>query len=167
MFAATMQQGMTRVRSGWPSGYAETVRQSILHALWPRSRSEGAIDPAAEALRAEIRSLQEQVAALTQLLREKPVAKSAFITDLATDGLKLAQPTGIFLDEYEEEVVASWPEVDVFATGGSPAEAILGLKGQIASLYRELIGTPDAQLGALPRSWKKVLVTVVEETGAA
>jgi len=52
---------------------------------------------------------------------------------------KVLQPIPIVIEELEEEVVASFPEIETYATGVNEAEAINNLKKSITELYRDLM----------------------------
>lgn len=143
--------------------YTEAVRRTIERAFAPwhdAARAEQA------AVRTEVAHLRAELAELREDLRSRPTVKGAVLLDLAGEGLELLQPVPVVIEEYEEEVVASWPEVETYGSGDTISEAITELKGEIASLYRDLVSSTDEQLGRLPRGWKRVLVCVVRETAA-
>jgi hypothetical protein len=89
-------------------------------------------------------------------------AKSMCSTTIADLGeLRLRAPLAVLLQFYEGEVIATWPEVEAWASGESEAVAINRLKDQIVALYRELAAIPDEQLGRLPMRWKRALGAAV------
>jgi hypothetical protein len=92
---------------------------------------------------------------------ERPRHKwAATIADLGAPGILLRAPLTITLEDYDEEIVASYPEVEAFGSGPTEADAINALKDEVASLYAELAGEPDDKLGKLPKRWKRALLAV-------
>ena len=89
----------------------------------------------------------------------------ASIADLGESGLGLRTPLIVTLEDFGDEIVASYHEVEAFGSGGTEADAINSLKDAIAGLYAELSDAPDAQLGKLPRRWKRALCSVAHPTG--
>lgn len=85
---------------------------------------------------------------------------AATISELGESGLALRSPLTVTLEDYGEEIVASYPEVEAFGSGSTEADAINALKDEISSLYSELIGAPEKTLGKLPRRWKRALCAV-------
>ena len=90
-------------------------------------------------------------------------AWSASICDLGD--LRLRWPILVTVEDFGVEVVATWPEVEAWASGATEAEAIDRLKDEIVALHRELTAKPDASLGRLPRRWKRTLVACVIGAG--
>lgn len=112
-------------------------------------------------------TLAERVGLLEEQLAEQPVIKSVSIHDLGTPALTLRGPLTVSLEIYTDEVVASWPEVGVFASGITEAEALLGLKEEIVTFADELLSFDDAELGKLLLSQKRALAAAVERRAIA
>jgi hypothetical protein len=92
---------------------------------------------------------------------ERPLHKWATtIADLGAPGIVLRTPLIVTMEDYGEEIVASYPEVEAFGSGPTEADAINVLKDEIASLYTELAGEADDKLGKLPKRWKRALLAV-------
>lgn len=89
---------------------------------------------------------------------------AATISELGESGLALHAPLTVTLEDFGEEFIASYPEVEAFGSGPTEADAINALKDAIAGLYGELVAVPDQQLGKLPRRWKRALCTVAHPT---
>ena len=68
----------------------------------------------------------------------------------------------IVIEEYPDETVARWPEVEAFGSGATEAEAIAILKQDIVSLFEDLVAFSDDELGKLPRGWKRILLRIIE-----
>lgn len=85
---------------------------------------------------------------------------AAQISELGESGLALHSPLVVTLEDYGEEIVASYPEVEAFASGMTEFDAINALKDEISSLYAELAGTSETKLGKLPKRWRRTLLTV-------
>ena len=73
----------------------------------------------------------------------------------------LQQPVHILLQESEEAVLVSWPELHLYAEGETANDAIAALKAEIVRLYDDLTSTPEPQLGVLPKRWLRTLAIVV------
>lgn len=71
-------------------------------------------------------------------------------------------PLAIRIERHDGEVVASWPEVEVWASGVDEASAINALKDEIVALYRDLANEDDARLGKIPARWKRALRIAIE-----
>lgn len=110
-------------------------------------------------------ALVERVTVLEQQVAERPVIKNAVILDLGTLTFALREPLHVSLEIYADEVVATWPEVAVFASGVSEAEALLGLKEEVVILAEDLLLMDDAELGKLLLSQKRALSAAVERRG--
>jgi len=89
---------------------------------------------------------------------------AATISELGESGLALRSPLTVTLEDYGEEIVASYPEVEAFGSGTTEADAINALKDEISGLYTELAATPENKLGKLPRRWKRALCAVAHPT---
>ena len=126
--------------------------------------------PEARALRqlaSDVRSLQDKIDEIFAEVRARPIVKQTTIVDLDDEEYHLRLPISIVLEEYSNEITASWPEIEAFGSGDSPTEAILSLKRDIVSLYDDLRTTPNDELGVLPQSWKRALESVVVRNGEA
>jgi hypothetical protein len=115
---------------------------------------------------AQLEKLRAQVEILIEELRTRPIVKMGTLMDIGSTHLTLLNPVQIVIEQYEDEVTASWPELEVFGSGDSDSEAILALKRDIVSLYEELCSTPDSELGALALGWKRTLQGVIGPDGS-
>ncbi len=104
-----------------------------------------------------VAGLRETVAELSEALRERPLVLSTEIVDLGSENYSLCHPIPIVIEESEEEIVASFPETETFASGGTPSEAIGELKRQIVLLYEDLANSDPAEFGKLPAAWWRIL----------
>lgn len=89
----------------------------------------------------------------------------ATVADLGNPALVLRTPLIVTLEDFGEEIVASYPEVEAFGSGTTEADAINALKDEVSGLYSELASVPDNKLGKLPRRWKRALCAVAHPTG--
>ena len=78
-----------------------------------------------------------------------------------TDFHILNRPLFITIEEDENEVVASAPEIQASGFGSTDSEAIDDLKIALGQLYLDLSETPDHQLGKLPLAWRRLLMEIV------
>lgn len=113
----------------------------------------------------QIVRLERKVDELADQLSCRPVASATTLHDLGTDEMTIVQPVQIVIERYDDEVTASWPEIEAFGSGSSASEAILALKKDITALYEDLTATPDERLGILPLSWKRTLRRVIAWNG--
>ncbi|MCL4552883.1 MAG: hypothetical protein M1305_04940 [Candidatus Marsarchaeota archaeon] len=145
------------------------LRTRILEALQPRMTrvvperlvAQAVVSKLFSSLNARISTLRQQVEEVSTELRNRPVVKTATLLDLGVTELSLLMPIQIVIEEYQEEVTASWPEVEAFGSGDSVSEAILALKRDIVALYDDLHATSDGDLGTLPVIWKRILEGLV------
>jgi len=91
-----------------------------------------------------------------------PRVYSTSVADLGYPPLRLRQPLVVVVEDFGDEVVASWPEVEAWGAGSTAADAINCLKQEIAALYGELRRIPERRLGKLPRRWKQALSVVIQ-----
>ncbi len=110
---------------------------------------------------------REQVHVRTRAVTSRParVVFSSSIADLGSASFRLKQPLTIVLEDFGDEIVASWPEVEAWGAGATDADAINDLKGKIVALHEDLRVAPDDKLGKLPLRWKRALAAAVERRG--
>jgi len=90
---------------------------------------------------------------------------AATISELGESGIALRSPLTVTLEDYGEEIIASYPEVEAFGSGATEADAINALKDEISGLYKELSSAPDESLGKLPKRWKRALCAAAYQSG--
>lgn len=117
-----------------------------------------------DSLEREVLSCKECINELYSEFTERPIVKETRLFDIDED-LEVLEPIPIVIEESDDEVIASFPEAEVFGVGSGESEAINNLKKEVSKLYYELIDTPDEQLGKVPQSWKRVLSKVVRRVG--
>jgi len=111
--------------------------------------------------------LQNEVASCKDCISriaDRPTIKNTELYDIG-EGFDVVRPIPIVLEETEDETIANFPEVEVYAVGSGEAEAIGNLKKSIAELYLELDQTSEQQLGKVPQGWKRVLDKVIRQHG--
>jgi hypothetical protein len=118
-----------------------------------------------ESLRIEIASCKDCIDKLHLEFVDRPIIKETRLFDISED-LEVLEPIPIVIEETEGEVIASFPELEVFAVATGEAEAVSSLKKAIRELYYELIDIPQEQLGRVPQSWKRVLNKVIGRVGS-
>lgn len=97
----------------------------------------------------------------------EPRFASTSVVDLGDASLRLRSPIVVVLEVHDDEAIASWPEVEAWGSGTTPAEAINALKDELLSLYRELREASEEELGKLPRRWKQALRAIIVEAPAS
>jgi hypothetical protein len=108
-------------------------------------------------VQAEIAELRKSVELLGMALSERPVTSSSWIIDLDSEDYSLRYPIPIVMEDWQDEVVASFVETELFGSGTTPSEALTELKRRIVALYEELAGADPETFGRLPRTWWRVL----------
>lgn len=148
----------------WPVGHMGTTFVDISDEL---SEVKNRVDSLSEDignLKNEVLSCKECVNRLSEELSERPIIKETLLLDIDED-IEVLQPIPIVIEETEEEVVASFAEVEAFATGSCEAEAINNIKFEIKNLFLDLEESTKEELGQLPKSWKRTLEKVVRKVG--
>jgi hypothetical protein len=115
----------------------------------------------------ELQQCKEGISAiLNELneLKEKPITKQTELFEI-DEALEVIRPIPVVIEEYDDEVIATFPEIEAFGAGLCEAEAIINLKNEIRKIFLELEGVSDDKLGKLPLSWKRVLLKVVKKIG--
>ncbi len=107
--------------------------------------------------------LQKQIDYLTNTLTNRPVIRNAILRDLNSSKYSLKENIEILIEEYPDEIIAQWPEVEVFSHGVTQPEAILDLKNEIIDLYEDLSNTKKKELGKLPKMWVRILIKVIKK----
>lgn len=131
-------------------------------ALHGRMESlERAIDSALE----QVVGLSARLQALEERLASQGVTRQAMLCDLGHESYSLKCPISVVVEEYDEETVARFPEVEAFASAATEGEAIALLKQDIIELYDELLASDEDELGKLPRQWRRVLSQLVQKDG--
>jgi predicted RNase H-like HicB family nuclease len=151
----------------WTNALAENIRRSYERGediIELKSKVED-LSSGFDSLKEELHSCKKCVDELYEEFTSRPMIKATELFDISED-LEVIRPIPIVIEETEDEVVASFPEVEVFAVGTGEAEAINNLKQEIQELYYELADTPNENLGRVPQSWKRVLDKVLRKVGA-
>ena len=85
------------------------------------------------------------------------------IFDLTNDSYILKESFDIYLEIYQDEVIAVMTELEISVSGEDNDQAISKLKKEIIYLYDHYNDMPDKKLGKLPRSWKRILKKLIEK----
>ena len=117
-----------------------------------------------ESVKSELKQCKEGISRILDELREKPVTKQTELFEI-DETLEVIRPIPVVIEEYGDEVVASFPEIEAFGAGLCEAEAIIDLKNEIKKTFFELEEVSEEELGKLPLSWKRVLSKVVKKIG--
>ena len=146
--------------------FARSIQRALLDVIL-REIVEARAAAVPNDLGREISLLRQEVENISRELRCRPVVKPVALVDLGAGTLILRQPIQIVIEEYEDEVTASWPETEAFGSGDTESEAILALKRDIASLYDDLMSTSDSELGTLALGWKRTLGRLISTDDAS
>ena len=113
-------------------------------------------------LEQDIASCNKKLEDLTEAFNERSVIKQAILFDIDAS-LTVLQPIPIIIEENDNEVIASFPEIELFTVAENEPTAINNLKVSIKDLFVELADTPDNELGKIPLVWKRVLNKVLKK----
>jgi len=113
----------------------------------------------------QVVTLSARLQALEERLASQGVTRQAMLCDLGEDGYNLRCPISVVVEEYDEETVARFPEVEAFASAATEGEAIALLKKDIVELYEELLASDEDELGKLPRQWRRALSHLIQKHG--
>ena len=119
-----------------------------------------------KSIREYVSSQKENIDRLCEELEDRPIIKHTQLFDIDKE-LYVIQPIPVVIEEYENEVIASFPEIEVFGVGANEPEALISLKSEIKDLYYDLIESPKETLGKLPLSWYRVLERIITKIGDA
>lgn len=107
--------------------------------------------------------VQQRLDEVEERLAGQPVVCQVTIHDLNSDSLILRQPICVNVEEYDDETIARFPEVEVYASADTESEAIVLLKQEIVGLYEDLLGHAGKTLGRDPTRWLKLLRTLIAQ----
>lgn len=142
--------------------WQSTTSQHELEFFFNKLLSVSEIEDHLENIKMRLSKLEASFKALAEIIAERASIKQTWIMDLYRDDLEVVSPIPIIIEEFDDEVVATWPEVEVYASAETESEAIGKLKREIVQLFEELRKTPDQELGKLPRSWKRILASTIK-----
>ena len=94
-------------------------------------------------------------------IEEQPKVYSSLLLDLGDPRYLLSCPLLVVLESYSDEVVASIPEFDLYASGVSDSVALAELKVEVVSTYERLVELEPEKLGPLPRGWLAAMNRVI------
>jgi hypothetical protein len=152
--------------SGWQStqlGHWE-ITYDVQEQLINISNQLDILSTGLSSIREELDDCKKSVTELHEKLEARPIVKQTNITEIG-DNFKVKIPIPVTIEEYDDEVMASVSEIELFASGTTEAEALLRLKREIVSLYGELSETPKEQLGNLLIRYLRILENLVEKNG--
>ena len=118
--------------------------------------------PGLRELQRIVNGLRVRLNRLERELADRPTVCLSVITDLGDESYRLLTDITLVLEEYRDEFVARWPEVELYASGTTGSEAVAGIKRQIIELFEELRTMDSRTLGKLPLSWKRILRRTVK-----
>jgi hypothetical protein len=148
----------------WPSGLEET-ENFVVNTL--KEAVEKIVDGRKEKeshLEIRINSLESEFKELKETIENKPFVKNTTIYDIDSEKYSLKIPLGILLEIYKDEVVAKFPEIEVWGSGAIEGEAINDLKLQLVTVYEELLQfEKENRLGKLPKMWLRALTNILEK----
>jgi len=117
-----------------------------------------------ESVASVLKQCKEGISTILNELRGRPITKQTELFEI-DETLELIRPIPVVIEEYDDEVIAKFPEIEAVGAGSCESEAIINLKKEIRKIFFELEGVSDNKLGRLPLGWKRVLLKVVKKIG--
>jgi hypothetical protein len=117
-----------------------------------------------ESVVSELEQCKEGISTILNELKGRPITKQTELFEI-DETLELIRPIPVVIEEYDDEVIATFPEIEAVGAGLCESEAIINLKKEIRKIFFELEGVSDNKLGRLPLGWKRVLLKVVKKIG--
>lgn len=111
----------------------------------------------------KIISLLKKVDEHLTLIKDRPLIRDATLRDLNSRKYFLKENLEILIEEYPDEIITQWPEVEIFGHGATQPEAMLDLKNEIIDLYEDLLKTKKRELGRLPKMWLRILNRIIKK----
>ena len=151
----------------WPEtrGESELLKGlKLADELSEVKRQVDDLDSQVKSVVSELQQCKKGIGKILNELRERPITKQTELFEI-DETLEVIRPIPVVIEEYGDEVFATFPEIEVFGAGSCEAEAIINLKNEIRKIFFELEGVSDNELGKLPQSWKRVLLKVVRKIG--
>ncbi len=88
---------------------------------------------------------------------------SIHLFDLDSEKYILKFPINILVKYQDDEVIAIFPELEIFGEGQNEIEAIDDLKSEFLDLIDDLNELPKHKMGQKLNTWNRVLSQIVEE----
>ncbi len=107
----------------------------------------------------QIKSLEKRV----KKLEKNPSIIKININDLQLNNYRLQKPVEAILKFYPKEVLAVIPDLEIFGEGNNEVEAVNDLKLELLDLFDDLKDIPEKKLGKYPKSWKKIITSIIRE----
>jgi len=86
--------------------------------------------------------------------------------DLASDIYNLKCPIDVLLKVFNDEILASIPDLEIYGEGFNETEALNNLKDELIDLFDYLNSVSSSSLGKLPKRWKKIINSFIEKNNA-
>jgi hypothetical protein len=113
-------------------------------------------------LQSNIKQVKELEDRVTKL-EKNPSIVAIKINDLALDNYRLKKPIDAILKFYPNEVLAVILDLEIFGEGNNEIEAVIDLKLELIDLFDDLKDIPEGKLGKYPKSWKKIITSIIKQ----
>lgn len=114
-------------------------------------------------LSSEIRELLEELKELRTELSGRPLVSTILLSNLSDVRVTVVNPISVIVEEYDEECLARWPEVNAYGMGSTLSEAIHHLKDDIVELYYDLASRDEGILGDIADETLRALRSYIRE----
>ena len=157
-------------QAGYHSGSSTGTASPPYQVPWepPTGRSQSFLvfEPShqlAIRLSNEIRELLEEVKELRTELSGRPLVSTILLSNLSDVRVTVVNPISVIVEEYDEECLARWPEVNAYGIGSTLSEAIHYLKDNIVELYYDLANRDEEILGDIADETLRTLRSYIRE----
>jgi len=136
------------------------------NVVWVNNPSTGTFTTTVseEILSKDLRVIRDAVESLVSRLAEQPKSYTVQINSLNSKILIVGKPISILVEETEDEVIASWPEIGSFGRGSSVFEALVGLKADIERDFLSVVSRDNRELGEIAKYNKLTMSSYITKT---
>ncbi len=140
------------------------IPSTVLEALVARNlQLLNAVVQQMESLSYQLSTAVQAIADIQGTLAERPIVAMTALYSLSSETLELIRPLPVAIEQYENEVIARWPEAGASGQGSSEMEAIAELRRDIADLFEELNAAEERPLGGHTLLVRELLASIIRK----
>jgi hypothetical protein len=135
----------------------------IRHAVSRGSHWDRFLLQSIKELNEKLSEFQRKVDEISESLQNQVKVYNSTLYELGSKDYELIMPVQVVIEEDQDETVARIPELNLYASADTDAEAIYDLKKEVLVLYEDLTKSESSgiKLGPLPRAWLQTLKRIV------
>jgi hypothetical protein len=156
---------------------ARWARRNVFEQNYPTAVDAGVLEGLLSMLSLQVTDLARTVDSLSTRIREleatiqeqseRPIERLIELPFLRSEKYELRRPILVNIEEYEDEVLARWPVVELTARGQTEFIALSSLQDAIVDLHDELDASDEENLGKTPRAWLTILRETIQSKTSA